>query len=84
MFDRVVSKIPSRAEARVILESLKMPTLLILGKLDYAVPHIAWEEIIHDLPHLTYVLLEKHGHNPQTEFPEEFDQRLTSWFQHQV
>jgi hypothetical protein len=35
------------------------PTLLILGQLDYAIPHLAWEDVIGDLPSLTYVLLDE-------------------------
>ena len=84
VFDRVFVKLPSRAEARMLLENLQMPTLLVLGKLDYAIPHVVWEEIIHDLPHLTYVLLENHGHNPQAEFPEQFDLQVIGWLQNRV
>ena len=78
-FGPLVERLPSRVEARSILEDLKTPTLLILGRLDYTIPHVAWEEIIGDLPHLTYVLLENESHNPQTESPERFDHELINW-----
>jgi proline iminopeptidase len=84
VFDHLIAKIPSRDQVRGMLEHLKMPTLLILGKLDYAVPHIVWEELIHDLPHLTYVLLEHNSHNPYVELPEEFNAVLTQWLEHQM
>lgn len=78
-FGRLFELVPSRAQVRPILESIDTPTLLILGQLDYAIPHVAWEELIGDLPYLTYVLLENDSHNPQTEAPERFDRELIDW-----
>lgn len=44
-----------------------------------AIPHPAWEELIADLPYLTFVLLDKDGHNRKTEAPERFDRELIQW-----
>lgn len=81
VFGRLFESVPSRKEVRATLENLEMPTLVILGRLDYAIPYVVWEELIDDLPHLTYILLERHGHNPQSEFPEEFVSQLINWLQ---
>ena len=78
-FGRQFDIVPSRAEVRPILESIDTPTLLILGQLDYFIPHVAWEDLIGSLLSLTYVLLEKDSHNPQTEAPERFDHELVGW-----
>ncbi len=74
--------IPSRAEVRRALESVAaetIPTLVVLGKRDYAIPHTTWEPLIADLTNVTYVLLEQDSHNPQTESPERFDPVLIDW-----
>ena len=63
---------------KTILEGIEAPTLLVLGKLDYGVPHVTWEELIADLSSWTYVLLPADSHNPQTEAPERFDRDQNS------
>jgi proline iminopeptidase len=78
-FGRLAEVVLSRSEARSVLESIEMPTLLVLGQLDFGIPHVAWDEIRSDLPSLTYVLLPEDGHNPQTEAPDRFDRQLIDW-----
>ncbi len=78
-FDRLFEIVPSRAQVKLILAGIDTPTLLILGQLDFAIPHLAWEDVIGDLPSLTYVLLDEDSHNPQTEAPERFDRELINW-----
>lgn len=50
------------------MERVQAPTLLVLGKLDFAVPYTAWEELIEGVESVDYVLLPEDSHNPQTEF----------------
>ena len=76
---RFFGLIPSRAEVRRALEAIDMPTLVILGKRDYAIPYTVWEPLIADLPNVTYILLEEDSHNPQTEAPQRFDPVLLDW-----
>jgi proline iminopeptidase len=78
-FGGLLGLLPSKAQARSTLEHLDMPTLLILGRLDYGIPHVVWEDLIVDLPNVSYVLLEEDSHNPQTESPERFDPELINW-----
>lgn len=78
-FGRLFELVPARDQMRRIVESIQAPTLLILGKLDYGVPHVTWEELIGELPSWTYVLLAADSHNPQTEAPERFDRELVRW-----
>lgn len=79
VFEPLIAKLPSRNEARSTLQKLQMPTLVMLGKLDYAIPYVAWEGVIEGLQNLDYVLLEEDSHNPQTEFPARFDAALINW-----
>ena len=71
--------LPTAAEARSRLERLRIPVLLVLGKLDFVIPYTAWEELIDGLPNLKYILLEEDSHNPQTENPEVVDPILMDW-----
>lgn len=78
-FGRLTATLPSRAEARARLERIRAPILLVLGKLDFAVPYTAWEDLIEGLDHIEYVLLDQDSHNPQTESPDRFDPILIEW-----
>ena len=62
------------------MERVQAPTLLVLGKLDFAVPYTAWEELIEGVESVDYVLLPEDSHNPQTEFPDRFDPILIEGF----
>ena len=42
----------------------KMPVLLILGQYDFAITYPVWEELITDMDHITYRLLDESSHNP--------------------
>jgi proline iminopeptidase len=78
-FGRLVQSIPPCIETRRALEQLQVPTLLILGKEDYAVPFTFWEKLVEGLGELDYILLDKASHNPQTESPELFDPVVIDW-----
>jgi proline iminopeptidase len=73
---RLTRTVPDRATVESRLRGLEVPTLLILGRLDFSIPHTIWEEMIQGVPVVEYVLLEEASHNPQTENPEVFDSIL--------
>lgn len=79
-FARLRASVKSRIEAMERLRRIPAPILLILGKLDFAVPYTAWEELIEGVESIDYVLLPEDSHNPQTEFPDRFDPVLIEWF----
>jgi len=81
--ERLTATLPGRAEVRQALEKLEMPIFLVLGKHDYAVPYAVWEELSNGLENITYVLLNESSHNPMTEHPELFDEKLIFWFEDQ-
>jgi proline iminopeptidase len=78
-FDRLFALVPSRAEVRRSLEQVRVPSLLVLGRLDFAIPYTVWEELIAGLQHFKYVLLQEASHNPHAESPERFDTELIAW-----
>lgn len=57
------------------------PVLVVMGKYDYAVPHTLWDKALLNPQNVTYRLLDKSGHTPQLEVPEEFDQVLSEWLE---
>lgn len=58
---------------------LKAPVLIVMGKNDFAVSHSLWKKILPRLQNYTFRLLDKSGHTPQLEQPEEFDRLLLHW-----
>jgi proline iminopeptidase len=78
-FDRLAATLPSRERARARLERLRAPILLVLGKLDFAIPYTVWEDLIAGLGNVEYVLLETDSHNPQTENADRFDPIMIAW-----
>lgn len=78
-FGRLTGSLPSRTEARARLERIDIPILIILGKLDFAIPYTAWDSLIDGLPNVEQILLEQDSHNPQTESPERFDALMIEW-----
>ena len=76
-FDRLFALVPSRAEVRRSLEHVRVPSLLVLGRLDFAIPHTVWEAFIAGLHHVKNVLLQEDSHNPHAESPERFDTALS-------
>jgi proline iminopeptidase len=78
-FDQLFALVPSRAEVRRSLEHVRVPSLLVLGRLDFAIPHTVWEELLTGLYHFKYVLLQEASHNPHAESPERFDTELIAW-----
>ena len=78
-FERLFALVPSREEVRRSLEQVCVPSLLVLGRLDFAIPYTVWEALMAGLPHFKYVLLQEASHNPHAESPERFDTELIAW-----
>jgi len=84
-FWSLLRAVPSAAVVRRSLEQLRLPVLVILGKLDFAIPYPVWEPVVAGLDHVTCILLDEDSHIPQAESPERFDARLLDWYrQHQA
>lgn len=79
-FRKLFNSIPTKQEVTTKLKSLRMPTLIIVGKLDFACPYTAWEQIVQDT-NVDYQLMQNASHNPQTEesTQADFDRILINW-----
>lgn len=60
-------------------DRLTAPVLVVMGRHDYVVPHILWDEVRPTLRNLTFHLFEHSGHTPQMEEPGHFDRVLRAW-----
>ena len=78
-FDQLAGSLPGRTEVQESIDNLAVPTLVVVGKHDYAVPYVIWESLVANNPAVSYVLMEQDSHNPQTESPDRFDQILLDW-----
>lgn len=79
-FAQLLEIVPPRDEVRRALERIKVPILVILGKLDYAIPYTSWMPLVDGLSNVTCEILPDDSHNPQIESPDRFDEVLTEWF----
>ncbi len=77
--NRLMAVLPSQSEVGRTLQEIKAPILVVLGRLDFAVPCTVWQRLALGLDHVTLAMLEHDGHNPQTEAPERFDATLLDW-----
>jgi proline iminopeptidase len=60
---------------------LKAKVLVVMGRYDYVVPHVLWDEVLPNLQNVTYHLFERSGHTPQLEEQKLFDQLLLEWLE---
>jgi proline iminopeptidase len=58
---------------------VKTPVFLALGRHDYLVPHVSWDDAMGALPNLSYNLFEKSGHFPMLEEQDLFDKKFIEW-----
>jgi len=56
-----------------------VPTFLALGRHDYVVPPVLWDDVRGRFPTLSQVVFEKSGHYPHLEEQALFDQVLLEW-----
>jgi len=79
-FSILVRSIPSKEVVKQKLENLRMPTIIILGRLDFGIPYLAWEQIIQG-SQIEYHLMKDASHNPFTEdvTSREFNEILLEW-----
>lgn len=62
-------------------KSIYTPVFLALGKYDYLVPYMVWDDQKRKIPNLTCNLFEKSGHYSFFEEEELFRKELLDWFE---
>jgi pimeloyl-ACP methyl ester carboxylesterase len=64
------------ADKRGILPEITVPTLVVNGRHDPACPLGAGQYMVSNMPHARLVTLDRSGHFPQVEQPQEFNVEL--------
>jgi proline iminopeptidase len=59
--------------------TLRVPTLVALGRHDYVTPCTLWDEVAPRLPNTTLRIFERSGHQPFLEEPEAFATSILAW-----
>lgn len=80
-FIRQQQAIIERGDYRPVLETITVPTLIVVGENDEITPRIESEEIHRGIPHSQLVVLPDCGHLPPLEYPELTTQLLGEWLQ---
>ncbi len=65
------------------MNNIPAPTLVVMGKYDYAVPYTLWLGY-ESVSGLTVKLMEKSGHTPQLEQSNDFDKALLEWIDENI
>jgi pimeloyl-ACP methyl ester carboxylesterase len=79
-FDRQIEAIISREDSRPLLTSIKIPTLVVVGKDDTLIPPDDGREIANGIPGAKLEEIENAGHMCMTERPEAVTAALARFF----
>lgn len=60
---------------------LQVPILVVMGRFDFAVPHLLWDNVLPRLQNVAYHVFDRSGHTPQLEEQERFDQVFLEWLE---
>jgi len=78
---RQETAIIGRIDSRPHLAKIACPTLVVAGREDALMPLELLEEIARDVPKATLAVIERCGHIPSLERPEELTKLLVSWLE---
>jgi len=76
---RYVTTIAANWDPRPRLARNTVPTFLALGRYDYNVPPVTWDNSLRSTPRLTTHVFDRSGHFPMLEEPALFDDVLIRW-----
>lgn len=79
-FDRQIEAIISREDSRPLLSTIKIPTLVVIGKDDALIPPDDGKEIAAGIPGAKLEEIENAGHMCMTERPEAVTKALVKFF----
>jgi proline iminopeptidase len=80
MFGYVWGKLFAEIDITRGLDGFDVPVFLALGRYDFmTAAQSSWDGLKSRFKNLTFRILEKSGHTPQLEEPEEFDRELLTW-----
>ena len=78
-FEHLAELMPDRADMQSRLDRLQTRILVVLGELDFCIPHGAWSTLAMDSQTSRRLLYRGVGHTPQLEDSQRFDNDLLRW-----
>jgi proline iminopeptidase len=81
MASHIFTNILTDYDPRDRFPEVEVPVFLALGRYDFLVPHILWEEDRHRLPELSYHLFDESAHYPMLEEQALFDETLVEFIE---
>jgi pimeloyl-ACP methyl ester carboxylesterase len=76
---RQICALLNRADARPLLQLIRCPTLVMVGREDYWSPVAQHVEIASQIPHAQLIIIEKSGHMSPVEQPDQVSNLLSRW-----
>ncbi|KIV79192.1 hypothetical protein PV11_06764 [Exophiala sideris] len=73
-----------RFDVRDQLNTIKPPTLVVVGRHDHVTPVEYSQEIADKIPHARLEIFEKSGHSPPSDEPQKFEAVLADWLKAEV
>ena len=80
-FARQQRAIMGRVDSRPHLRDIRCPTLVVAGRDDAIMPLELLEELARGIPKAKLAVIERCGHTPSLERPEELTELLVSWLE---
>ena len=80
-FVRQQTAIMARIDGRPSLRAIACPTLVVAARDDAIMPVELLEEVARGIPKATLAVIERCGHTPSLERPEELTELLVSWLE---
>jgi len=80
-FVRQQTAIMARIDGRPSLGAIACPTLVVAARDDAIMPVELLEEVARGIPKATLAVIERCGHTPSLERPEELTELLVSWLE---
>jgi 3-oxoadipate enol-lactonase len=79
-----ITALKTRPDSTALLESIRCPTLIVVGDEDALTPPELSEDMQHAIPGSEFALIPKAGHLSNLERPEEFNAALARFLAHRV
>jgi pimeloyl-ACP methyl ester carboxylesterase len=80
-FERQTNAIIGRADSRLNLADIAVPTLVLVGDSDPITPPFLSEEIVAAIPNSSLVVIPECGHSSTLEQPEAVNRALVTWLE---
>jgi proline iminopeptidase len=79
LIPHVMTRLAPGWDVRAGADGVRAPVLVALGRHDYVVPHVLWDDAARALPRAAVHVFERSGHQPFFEEPAAFTEVVDAW-----